>query len=334
LCAQSIGGLIGQLPSTQPKGKINMLKMLRAATIGLQSHLPGQFGVSGFDLMRGAGGTTSARYCYSVWLRHFSLIHQHGLNSDPRTIAELGPGGSLGVGFSALLSGVTHYYALDAVSHAAEDKPRDETIWQELRALFASREPIPDAKEFPLVHPTLPSYLFPTALSAERLDAARQESAGADSPWQAIRFICPWQEEDALSPLSVDWLISQAVLEHVDNLDLAYRAMAMWLRPGGVMSHQIDFKCHNSAETWDGHWSYGYLLWRIICGRRPYTINRRPLSTHLRLLEDYGFKIIYVQPITTPSTVPPARLAPEFRKLLTEADRTTSGAYILSVKRS
>ena len=311
-----------------------MLRTLRAVTLGLQSYLPGQFGVAGFDIMRGAGGTTSARYCYSVWLRHLSLAHQQGLDTDPRAIAELGPGGSLGVGFAALLSGATHYYALDAVSHEAEDKPRNKAIWQELRALFAAREPIPDEEEFPRVHPTLPSYQFPRRLGMERLAAARQRTAGANVPWHAIRFICPWEKEDALPPQSVDWIISQAVLEHVDNLDLAYRAMDVWLRPGGVMSHQIDFKCHNSADTWDGHWTYGDQLWRIIRGRRPDLINRQPLSSHLRLLEEYGFEIVYVQPISAPSTIPPRRLSRQFQRLLTETDRTTSGAYILASKRS
>lgn len=311
-----------------------MLKMLRAVTLGLQSYLPGRLGVSGFDIMRGAGGTTSARYCYSIWLRHLSLANQHGLNTDPRAIAELGPGGSLGVGFAALLSGATHYYALDAVSHEAEDKPRNEAIWKELRALFAARERIPDEEEFPRVRPTLPSYQFPTQLAKERLDAASQWAARANLPWQAIRFICPWEREDALPSQSVDWVISQAALEHVDNLDLAYRAMAVWLRPGGIMSHQIDFKCHNSAETWDGHWTYGDRLWRTIRGRRPDLINRQPLSTHLRLLEEHGFEIVYVQPIMAPSTVPPHRLSPQFRRLLTETDRTTSGAYVLASKRS
>src|SRR5687767_9884078 len=67
---------------------------------------------------RGSGGTTSARYCYSVWLRHLVKAHESGLNSNPGNVAELGPGDSLGVGIAALLSGADHYYALDAKAHA------------------------------------------------------------------------------------------------------------------------------------------------------------------------------------------------------------------------
>src|SRR5689334_3926898 len=53
----------------------------------------------------GTGGSSSARYCYSVWLRHLSMAARLGLNTDPKDVAELGPGHSIGVGLAALLSG-------------------------------------------------------------------------------------------------------------------------------------------------------------------------------------------------------------------------------------
>src|SRR5262245_22309033 len=67
---------------------------------------------------KGTGGSVSAEYCYSVWLRHLVTAAECGLNSDPKTVAELGPGDSLGVGLAALLSGAERYYALDVVEHA------------------------------------------------------------------------------------------------------------------------------------------------------------------------------------------------------------------------
>ena len=54
---------------------------------------------------KGTGGSISASYCYSVWLRHLVTTAGCGLNCNPRTVAELGPGDSLGVGLAALLSG-------------------------------------------------------------------------------------------------------------------------------------------------------------------------------------------------------------------------------------
>src|SRR3977135_940863 len=41
--------------------------------------------------------TQSARYCYSVWLRHLVNAWQQGLHTLPEVVVELGPGSSQGV---------------------------------------------------------------------------------------------------------------------------------------------------------------------------------------------------------------------------------------------
>ena len=57
----------------------------------------------------------NSRYCYSVWLRHLSIINENGLDTNPNIVAELGPGDSIGMGLMALLTGSSKYYALDIV---------------------------------------------------------------------------------------------------------------------------------------------------------------------------------------------------------------------------
>jgi hypothetical protein len=64
---------------------------------GIATHLPGTNRVLP---SRGTGGTTSARYCCSVWLRHISCAHENGLSTRPEVVAELGPGDSLGIGLA------------------------------------------------------------------------------------------------------------------------------------------------------------------------------------------------------------------------------------------
>jgi len=59
----------------------------------------------------------NARYCYSVWLRHLSILNENGLNTNPSVVAELGPGDSMGVGLMTLLTGTKKYYAFDVVRH-------------------------------------------------------------------------------------------------------------------------------------------------------------------------------------------------------------------------
>src|SRR5438045_9241889 len=125
--------------------------LVKAWLRGPLSYVPGFDSV--FGRRRGGGGTASARYCYSIWLRHLVMAHDGGLATIPRTVAELGPGDSVGVGMAALLSGSERYWALDVVSYA--NPVRTLEIFDALVDLFTSRVSIPDDDELADVQPAL-----------------------------------------------------------------------------------------------------------------------------------------------------------------------------------
>src|SRR5215831_19669917 len=128
---------------------------------GISTFIPGVAAVFG----RGGGDTQSARYCYSVWLRHLVSAFANGLPAHPRVVAELGPGDSLGVGLAALVSGADRYHAFDVVRHA--QVKRNQAVLAELIDLYRARADIPGEAEFPEVQPRLPSYAFPHHLLGE-----------------------------------------------------------------------------------------------------------------------------------------------------------------------
>jgi hypothetical protein len=284
----------------------------------------------------GTGGTNRARYCYTVWLRHLAVAAKHGLNSDPEEIAELGPGDSIGAGLAALLCGAKRYHALDVVQHA--NRASNVAIFDQLVTLFRSRADVPDDREFPHVSPRLPDYRFPAhilhparmerALAPDRVADLRQ-AVLAEPAAGAIRYHAPWHHATVVQPRSLDMVFSQAVLEHADALPAAYRAMRVWLKPGAFVSHQIDFKSHGLAETWDGHWRYGDLAWRLLRGSRTWCINRAPYSEHLRLLRSNSFRVVAEQPVMREPSFPRQALAARFRAM-PESDRQTAGAYVLA----
>ena len=310
---------------------------LRPILRGVKSYLPF------FKFPTGTGGTISARYCYSVWLRHQTTLQCYGLDPHPQTIAELGPGDSLGIGLAGLLSGARKYIALDVVAHATPE--RNLEVFDDLIPLFRDRTPIPDQTEFPLVFPRLDDYDFPShiltedrlaaALAPERLQRLRSDllSLYEPAPDSAISYICPWSEANVIQPASADLIFSQAVLEHVNDIHFTYRACHQWLKPGGVMSHQIDFKSHGITNAWNGHWGYPDWLWTITRGKKPYFINRAPLSAHLAAIEKAGFEIIAVLPETRDDGLSRKQLASRFRGM-TDDDIITSSAHILARKPS
>jgi hypothetical protein len=301
---------------------------------GIATFVPGVAAVFG----RGAGDTSSARYCYTVWLRHLVTAAANGLEVPPLSVAELGPGDTLGIGLAALLSGAERYHAFDVVEHA--QVKRNLAVLDELCALFRERAEIPATPEFAEVCPTLPSYAFPhhllgdevlaATLAEERLARIRDSIRNQNRPGSMIDYRTRWLDEGAIERASIDLLISQAVLEHVDELPGTYRAMRLWIKPDGFMSHGIDFRAHSTARFWNGHWSYSDAVWRLIRGRRSYLLNREPYSTHLRLLAENGFAIVGVVPTRAEPVVPRDRLAPRFRHL-TDQDLTTPTAVIQAV---
>ena len=306
---------------------------VKAILAGMATYIPG------YDYLRATGGTDSARYCYSVWLRHLVLGHQYLRQSGmPGIVAELGPGDSIGIGLAALLSGVEKYFALDIVSYS--DLQSNLEILDELVLLFSNRAEIPGDEEFPLINPKLQCYDFPhhllsdeslnIALDPERLAEIRSSIKHVGDQQSRIQYQAPWADPAVIRPHSVDMIYSQAVLEHVDDLPVVYEGMQRWLKPNGVMTHQIDYKCHGRADAWNGHWTYSDPIWKLVVGRRPYLLNRMPHSEHMRLMQENGFDIVVEKPIRTASELRKRQLAARFRTL-SEGDLTTSGAFVVAM---
>lgn len=311
---------------------------IKSMAKGLLTFLPGWQRIRRQE----GGGANSARYCYSVWLRQRILAARAGLTSHPDVVAELGPGDSIGTGLAALLSGCNAYLALDIVPFTALE--RNLGVLDELVELFQNRSPIPGAAEFPNLHPCLDDYAFPAdlysdghlkeALNESRVMAIRYVLLGSKAQSDStvnIRYVAPWNSREMTEAGSVDMIFSQAVMEHVDDLQAAYEAMYQWLRPGGIMCHEIDFKCHGTAKKWNGHWTYPDPIWEIIKGRRPYFLNRKTCGHHLDLIKDAGFEIVYVQRKRSEQNIRQKDLCISLGNG-SSLDLATSSAYVIARK--
>src|SRR5690606_22025848 len=190
------------------------------------------------------------------------------------------------------------------------------------------------------IKPALDDHRFPAAVLTEtRLARAlapdrvarlrRALVADGHDPSSPITYRAPWFDAATIEPGTVDWIFSQAVMEHVDDLDATYRACHAWLSPGGVMSHQIDYKSHGTAAAWNGHWAYSDIAWRMVRGARLYLVNRQPHSAHRAALARAGFELLLDLPVMRRDGLPRARLAPRYRTL-DDADLATAGAFLIA----
>jgi SAM-dependent methyltransferase len=321
----------------QPDRRRRSPVRLRSLLHGLASYVPGVERV----IHRPTHGTDSARYCYAVWLRHLVLARAAGLSDDPRVVAELGPGDSLGIGLAALLTGADRYVALDIVPYA--NASRDVAILDELVALFRERAAIPTAPEFPDLRPALDSYEFPASiLTPERLARGLADArvaairralthVGSESGGITISYRVPWHDASVIERDSIDMVYSQAVMEHVDEPAETYVALAEWLKPGGVASHVVGLGAHAMTPDWNGHWGIPDALWTLTRGRRPYLLNRVPATEHLRMMERSGVEIRRVLRACLEGGIERERLAPRFRDM-SDDDLATEALFVQAVK--
>jgi hypothetical protein len=318
--------------------------MLRIAAYNIKAILEGGLSLlPGYGRLfhRGTGGTDSARYCYSVWLRHLVMMQKFRRNAGGclGAVVELGPGDSVGAGLAALLSGASCYIAVDVVRHA--NAQQNIRVFEELVSLFANQAPIPSSKEFSEVKPHVDDLRFPASalddrwieknLHSKRLQAIVDCLQGTTTESPLFQYVDPVAASSVIPAGSVEILFSQAVLEHVDDLQNLYGACQIWLRADGLVSHQIDLRSHGSSREWNGHWVYPDAVWRLIRGNRPYLLNREPCSTHLRLLAENGFQIVLEERSQASSRLQRGQLATRFRAM-PEQDLTTAGVYVVGRK--
>ena len=238
-------------------------------------------------------GTASSRYCYTVFLHHFSHLARFNGGRLPRVIVELGPGHSLGTALAGVIAGAERCIGLDLEDHTR--RADNLRVFDELVALFRARTPVP--REIPIA--TVPAdWGFPEALEAglERaLDERRLARIRRDietGTGESVAFEAPWSDRAALEAESVDWLFSNAVMQHVDDVAAVYDHAQTWLAPGGFMTHEIDFSSHQLTRDWNGHWAIQPGAWKLIRGARPYLINRHARADQLEAMRRHGFRVL------------------------------------------
>jgi SAM-dependent methyltransferase len=252
---------------------------------------------------------------------------------------ELGPGASLGVGLAALVSGAARYYALDV--ERGVDARRELGVFDRLVELFRTRAPVPGPEEFLLVRPSLEVWDFPAfvlessaleqALAPPRLRELRAQLAQLDHGCSVIRYTVGLDAQQNIPEESVDFVISQAVMERVNDLPRAYRTIARLLRPGGLSSHSIDFGEPLISAFWNGNWARSELLWALMRGRQTSWNNREPHSAHIQYMCAAGLRIVADLVVKDTSGLPRERLAARYRSL-DDNDLLTRSAYILAAK--
>ena len=215
-------------------------------------------------------------------------------------------------------------------------------LLEPISALFRSRAPRPP-KGWPDYDDMLDERLFPSkiltderlsrSLAAPRLaeltDAVRILDAKIQHPW--LRYGTWRNAHNVVVAGEADLVFSHVVLSVVEDQEGFYQWCSRWLKPGGWMSHQIDFSSLEVTNHWNGHLQYSEAVWRIIVGQRPFFVNRARLSRHLALMQKYGFELKLVERFARADGIERSRLAPRWRDM-SDDDLTCATAFIVARK--
>jgi Methyltransferase domain len=282
----------------------------------------------------GTDGAFSAEGSYAIFMRYLMALEQIGVSFENKVVLEFGPGSSYGMGIAALLSGAKRYYALDLIDHTTDT--RNLAVFEEMASMFTARAPVSIsgwcARIFPFIdEPAFPKALLPDSLlawtlSQERLNAIRRDLETRGEVF--IRARSSGVLRDVLLDEKADIIVSESVLEHVDDLKSTYEAFGRWLARDGAMAHLIDYSSHNLSPDWNGHWQCSPFLWSLVRGKRYYLINRMPHQTHLDLLNANGLRVVHSQLLRRVDGLTPDQFSSEFRGMSLR-DATTALAAIV-----
>ncbi len=254
------------------------------------------------------GGTRNGKLCYRKWIAHIKLAETYNLNTKPETIIDFGYGFTLGTGIAGLLLGASKLYGLG------------------VKAKDFGDENIQVAKEISK-ELDVPEQRLDEVVSALRGFGERE---GIE-----VHHYAPWGKGAEPPEGCADLVFSNVTMEHVDDIDNAYRCMYKWLKHGGYVSHIIDYRCHGDGE-WNNHWTIQDYEWKRIMDAKHragelYFINRIPHSGHIQSLEKAGFRIVCDESFQSTKGADRLGIAKRFQRF-TDKDLYTTWGRIQAVK--
>lgn len=95
---------------------------------------------------------------------------------------------------------------------------------------------------------------------------------------------------------SVDFVFSNAVLEHVHHIHKAIKEIARITKTSGIGAHEIDLRDHFFQNTPLRLLQYSDYLWNLMAWYRPGYTNRLRLSDYLSLFKNAGFSVKKLEP--------------------------------------
>ncbi|TAL33460.1 MAG: class I SAM-dependent methyltransferase [Spirochaetes bacterium] len=206
----------------------------------------------------------SGNYCYAMHCRIVAALKRARIPIKNSVVLEIGPGTSLIMGIGFLLKSARKIILVDKY-------PR----WD--------RTNISEDIEY----------------LKEKVKKDAMRFFESDFRPRADRFFyAPNSVEDMkdVPDGSVDIIVSAGVLEHVTDMDTAFREMNRILKPRGVMYHYISLADHYNFDKPFKFLKYSDRVWNTLLTKEGYSFtNRLRSDDYMDFAGRYGFKLLDVE---------------------------------------
>jgi SAM-dependent methyltransferase len=213
----------------------------------------------------------SVEYIEAVTGIYTSKLSAVGIEISNKTILEVGPGDNLGVALKLISLGAQKVICLDRF-RCQRDETKVQAVYRELIERMTPEE---RGRCLEALLPTQEGYSF-------RSDR--------------IEYVPDTEVERSLETLGeeiADIIVSNAVLEHVYDLEETFRNLGLLLRPGGYMYHGVDLRCHNRFESKSELYflTIPQWLWNLM-GSNLGAPNRKRIGSYKHLFEKFNLTLI------------------------------------------
>ncbi|MFC2152999.1 methyltransferase domain-containing protein [Bacteroidota bacterium] len=201
---------------------------------------------------------SNALFCYTLWMKIITFLQNSNCPIQFESIAEIGSGGSLGLGFCALLTGSKKYTILEIEKNF--DSNKNLQLFEEILSLFKANTKVPSNKQFEQINiktndieyynRIIDQVDLGNYLSDKRIREIRENILFKSS--NLIEYNFDWGKNPPINA-QFDLLFSRAVMEHVNSPNLVYKNIYNVLKSGGIMLHDIEFHSHGITKSWYGH---------------------------------------------------------------------------------
>lgn len=194
------------------------------------------------------------------------LLEKTGFDPKGRTVLELGPGNSYTLAFNFLLSGAKKTVLVDKYPRRFDTNHQKEFLEKEIK--FFKKK-------------------YNRSLKGIITKAGKANKA------KILSIKASAEKMRTVKTDSSDIIVSISVLEHIKDLEKAFREMHRVLKPGGLMIHKIDLRDHYNFNKPLMFLKYSKKTWENWMTKEGYSYtNRLRADDIIKMVKYEGFKVV------------------------------------------